>query len=84
MKYADMRSIAESNEFILVYPQGSCFDGLSHWNPCPGGDNKSTADDLGFIQAMINDISTQYNVDQRELCHRIFKRRNDGIWACPS
>ena len=38
MKYADMRSIAESNEFILVYPQGSCFDGLSHWNPCPRGE----------------------------------------------
>ena len=68
MKYADMRSIAESNEFILVYPQGSCSDGLSHWNPCPrGGDNKSTADDLGFIQAMINDISTQYNVDQERI-----------------
>ena len=68
MKYADMRSIAESNEFILVYPQGSCSDGLSHWNPCPrGGDNKSTADDLGFIQAMINDISTQYNIDQERI-----------------
>lgn len=68
MKYADMTSIAESNEFILVYPQGSCSDGLSHWNPCPrGGDNKSTADDLGFIEAMINDISTQYNVDQERI-----------------
>lgn len=33
MKYADMRTIAGSNKFILVYPQGSCSDGLSHWNP---------------------------------------------------
>ena len=68
MRYADMRSVAESENFILVYPQGTCSDGLSHWNPCPrGGDNKSTADDLGFIEAMINDISTQYNVDQQRI-----------------
>ena len=32
-----------------------------------GGDNKSTADDLGFIEAMINDISTQYNVDHERI-----------------
>tara|TARA_B100000925_G_scaffold97592_1_gene71230 strand:+ start:1235 stop:2119 length:885 start_codon:yes stop_codon:yes gene_type:complete len=68
MRYADMRSVAESENFILVYPQGSCSDGLSHWNPCPrGGENKSSADDLGFIQAIINDISTQYNVDQERI-----------------
>ena len=68
MRYADMRSVAESENFILVYPQGTCSDGLSHWNPCPrGGENKSTTDDLGFIHAMINDISTQYNVDQQRI-----------------
>jgi len=64
MTTADMRSLAESDTFILVYPQGSCSDGSSHWNPCPlGGDNKSTADDLGFFEAMVNEISSQYNVD---------------------
>ena len=64
----DLVEIADNNGVILVYPQGSCSDGLSHWNPCPrGGDNKSTADDLGFIQAMINDISTQYNIDQERI-----------------
>ena len=68
MRYADMRSVAESENFILVYPQGSCSDGLSHWNPCPrGGENKSTTNDLGFIHAMINDISTKYNVDQQRI-----------------
>ena len=63
MKNADMRIIADYNNFILVYPQGSCFDGSSHWNPCPIGDgNKSTADDLGFIQAIIYEISSNYNI----------------------
>ena len=68
MQEADMRSLAEADTFILVYPQGSCLDGSSHWNPCPtGGDNKSTADDLGFVESMISEISSQYNVDMERI-----------------
>ena len=64
MNYADMRPLAESDTFILVYPQGSCLDGSSHWNACPlGGDNKSSADDFGFVESLINKISSQYNID---------------------
>ncbi len=65
---ADMRPLAESDTFILVYPQGSCLDGLPHWNACPnGGDNKSDADDFGFVESMINEISSQYNVDMERI-----------------
>ncbi len=68
MQEADMRSLAEADTFILVYPQGSCLDGSSHWNPCPtGGDNKSTADDVGFVEAMISEISSQYNLDMERI-----------------
>ena len=68
MLEADMRSLAESDTFILVYPQGSCLDGSSHWNACPkGGNNKSTADDVGFVEAMINEILSQYNVDMQRI-----------------
>jgi polyhydroxybutyrate depolymerase len=68
MSYADMRSLAESDTFILVYPQGSCLDGSSHWNACPlGGDNKSNSDDFGFVESMINEISSQYNVDMERI-----------------
>ena len=64
MLEADMRSLAETDTFILVYPQGSCLDGSSHWNACPSGNgNKSNVDDFGFVEAMINGISSQYNVD---------------------
>jgi polyhydroxybutyrate depolymerase len=64
MNNADMRTVSESNTFILVYPQGSCLNGSSHWNACPtGGDNKSDADDFGFVESIISDISSQYNVD---------------------
>ena len=61
---ADMRALAESDTFILVYPQGSYSNGYSHWNPCPtGGENKSNANDLGFVESMIIEISSQYNVN---------------------
>lgn len=65
---ADMRPIAETATFILVYPQGSCLNGASHWNACPlGGDNKSTTDDFGFVEALINELSAQYNVDRNRV-----------------
>ena len=68
MSYADMRSIAETDTFILAYPQGSCLDGSSHWNACPtGGDNKSDADDFGFVESKINEISSQYNIDMERI-----------------
>ena len=68
MNEADMRSVAESETFILVYPQGSTLNGTSHWNACPiGGDNKSTADDFGFTEAMITEISATYNIDSQRV-----------------
>ena len=68
MQEADMRSLAEVDTFILVYPQGSYLDGSSHWNPCPtGGDNKSTADDVGFVESMISEISSKYNIDMERI-----------------
>jgi polyhydroxybutyrate depolymerase len=58
MAYTDMRSLADSKNFILIYPQGSELSGLSHWNAAlNGGDNKSNVDDLGFVESLINSHS---------------------------
>ena len=68
MNDADMRAVAESNTFILVYPQGSCLDGSSHWNACSlGVDNKSNSDDMGFVESMIGEISSEYNIDRERV-----------------
>jgi len=68
MTYADMRSLAESETFILIYPQGSTLDGSPHWNPSlPSNENKSDADDLGFIEALVNEISTNYRIDMKRI-----------------
>lgn len=64
LQEADMRQLAESDTFILVYPQGSCSEGYSYWNACPNGnDNKSDTDDFGFVESLINVVSSQYNID---------------------
>lgn len=65
---ADMRAVAEANNFILVYPQGSLLNGFSHWNACPpGGDNKSDIDDVGFIESLIYGLSSDYNIDMERI-----------------
>lgn len=64
MHWTDMQDLAEQENFILVYPQGTSLDGYPHWNSAlPGPDNKSSADDFGFVEAMLEDISSSYNVN---------------------
>ncbi len=64
LAYADMRFLADREGFILIYPQGSCLDGNPHWNSfLSGPDNKSDAEDIDFFSALIDEISSAYNVD---------------------
>jgi polyhydroxybutyrate depolymerase len=68
MTTADMRTLSESQIFLLVYPQGSSMSGYSHWNAAQlGGDNKSSADDVGFVEAMITSISSSYQVNSNRI-----------------
>ncbi len=61
MEDGDLRPQAESTGALLVYGQGSELDGAPHWNPSPlGGDNKSSVDDFGYIQAVLDEIQTSY------------------------
>ena len=57
MAWADMRELANEHNFILVYPQGTPLDGVSHWiQDCRWG-QQSTADDFGFILSLIESLS---------------------------
>mgnify|MGYP002883086268 CR=1 FL=1 len=66
---ADLRSVADAENVILVYPQGSVLDGEgSHWNPLLDSElNKSDADDFGFVSAMLDWLGAQLNVDTRRV-----------------
>ena len=54
----------ESNNFIVVYPQGLDLGGTgSHWNCSnPSADNKSDVDDIGFIENLIDQLIVDYPV----------------------
>ena len=61
--YGDFRGLADEETFILVVPQGSLLDGTTHWNSDSEFTSKSTADDLGFVSRMIDELETRYNID---------------------
>jgi polyhydroxybutyrate depolymerase len=67
----DFRPIADTAGYILVYPKGTrLFQNNSnshHWN-VGSWTSSSTSDDVGFIDALIDTLNTNYNIDQ----HRIY------------
>lgn len=67
-RVADMRSLADEEKFLLVYPQGSLIGGYSHWNAATQSlENKSNADDIGFVGKMISAISASHRVDDERI-----------------
>ena len=68
MTYTDMASTADEQSFLLVCPQGSLLDGDPHWNNAlPGPDNKSNADDLGYLTKLIQALDDQYLIDRERI-----------------
>ena len=68
LSYTDMTAIADIENFILVYPQGSLLEGTSHWNPgLETPENKSNADDYGFIEVLIAEIINRYTIDSKRI-----------------
>lgn len=68
LRTTDMRPLANSENFILVYPQGTLLDGFPHWNAgLPGPDNKSDAEDFDFIRVLIQELSSNYNIDSTRI-----------------
>jgi polyhydroxybutyrate depolymerase len=65
---ADMRSIASAKNFFMVYPQAGYCDGGLAWNPSLlGGNNKCDLDDLGFIEALIDSLSAEFQIDSSKI-----------------
>ncbi|MEZ5059573.1 MAG: T9SS type A sorting domain-containing protein [Saprospiraceae bacterium] len=64
--YADFRSIAEREQFLLVLPQGTEFNGNTHWN-VGGTYFGSTTNDIGFTEALIDKLESEYNIDSKRI-----------------
>ena len=64
MEEADFRPIADEEGFVVVVPQGSLLEGSPHWNnSAPSDDNKSDADDFGFVEALLERVGELVPVD---------------------
>lgn len=62
MAYSNFNAIADTANFIVVYPQGSLLDGVTHWN-VGGWTLNSTVDDVGFVNALLDQLLADYAIN---------------------
>ncbi len=63
MNVSNFNAIADTANFILVYP-----DGIGNsWNINANLPGSSTTNDIGFIEALIDTISANYSIDQNRI-----------------
>ena len=79
---ADFRPIADENRFIVVYPQGLLYEAkgtsATNWNykgPCDNG-----TDELGFAEAMIEKMISEYSADSSKIFACGFSQGGNLMW----
>tara|TARA_B100001989_G_C24446311_1_gene416628 strand:- start:124 stop:924 length:801 start_codon:yes stop_codon:yes gene_type:complete len=62
--YTGFQSLADQENFIVIYPQGSILSttGQTHWN-VGGWTIGSNTDDVDFIESLIDYFGANYNID---------------------
>ncbi|MDG2443813.1 MAG: T9SS type A sorting domain-containing protein [Flavobacteriaceae bacterium] len=63
MFYGDFRDIANTEGFLLVHPEGTLSNGDQFWNVGFPGTTSSTIDDVGFTEALIDELANSYAID---------------------
>ena len=66
LSYTNFNYVADTAGFIVVYPQGTLLQGVTHWN-VGGWTLASNTDDVGFISSLLDSLSDQYNIDQTRI-----------------
>jgi polyhydroxybutyrate depolymerase len=68
IEYSDMRHIADTAGFILVYPQGLPENDTRGgvWSYKDANTNKEV-DNIGFVKAMIDKLASEYKVDEERI-----------------
>ena len=64
--YTKLKNIADTAGFIVVHPQGTLLNGISHWN-VGGWTTGSTVDDVGFTNVLLDTISSIYNINSERV-----------------
>jgi len=63
MNVSAFNSVADTANFIIVYPNGFS----NAWNTYANIPGASTANDIGFIEALIDTVSANYSIDQNRI-----------------
>lgn len=63
MNVSAFNSVADTANFIIVYPNGIS----NAWNINANLPGASTANDVGFIEALIDTVSANYSIDQNRI-----------------
>jgi len=66
MIYSNFYTIADSEGFILIHPQGTIdSNGFQFWNSSTSmiNGNNSDIDDVGFLSSLIDSIAFEYNIN---------------------
>ena len=63
MFYGDFRDIADTEGFLLVHPEGTLSNGNQFLNVGFPGTTSSTIDDVGFTEALIDELANSYAID---------------------
>lgn len=65
---AQLESTADSNGFLLAYPQGVArAKGAAEWDPGDDGTQNINTNDLVFFDALIADIGASYNIEASQV-----------------
>lgn len=91
MLYTGMNRVADTEGFIVVYPQGLERD----WNVGFGTSYRDGTDDVGFTEALLDQLEREYRVDRARIyatglsrggffCHRLAAELSHRIAAVAS
>ena len=65
---ADLTSLANNNDFLLVYPQGVLdAEGLPEWRPVADSSQSIQDNDFIFVERIIEDIGNEFNVNSERI-----------------
>jgi polyhydroxybutyrate depolymerase len=60
--YSNFMPIADTANFLVVYPQGTSIGGQPYWNAGQGGTN-----DLLFVSSLLDTLKAHYNIDDNSV-----------------
>ena len=62
--YSNFMPIADTANFLMVYPQGTTYNSQPFWN---AGISSTLVDDISFLSDLIDSLSLQYNINSNRI-----------------